>query len=123
MKHELFRKLIELRLINVGDQIGVEYFKYSLTSKRVKEKGVFPVSKIYAHPLLLGTVVEIQPTEEDVIRIEPGNIKMINGKTPAKLAAEFGIRPDGLTNDAPKRRGRKPKVRPEEEWESERQGN
>lgn len=116
MNPALFRKLVERKLFSVGTTVGVEFNTY-LDSKKVKShKGVYTITAMYAHPLIPGTQIEIEH-EGEPVRIELKNIKMISGMTPTKLAAQNGIRPDGKDNDAPKRRGRKPKVRNvEEEW-------
>lgn len=110
MKPELFRKLIENKLIKEQVPVAVEYQVYDNGRKKGTVKGLYTISRLYAHPLILGTQIEVTNEKETVV-IEPKNIKLISGLAPVKLAAKNGIRPDGKDNDAPKRRGRKPKIR------------
>jgi hypothetical protein len=118
MKPELFRKLVELKLIANQTPVAVEYNVYSEQKKRGTVKGLYTINRMFADALIPGTRIEVT-SDKDTAIIEPSSIKLINGLTPVALAAQHGIRPDGKTNDAPKRRGRKPKVRVAEQVFSE----
>lgn len=116
MNPSLYRKLIEQKHITTNTQLAVELHTYQDLKKTGTVKGLFTVVRLFADALLPGTFLEVTNGTDSHI-IQPDNIKLIEGKTAVKLAAEFGIRADGNTNDAPKRRGRKPKVRVvEQEW-------
>ncbi len=110
MNPALFRKLIEKKLITQETQVAIEYASYENLKKVKTTKGLYSVVRMYADALLPGTFIEVK-NESETVSVQAGNIKLIAGKTPVKLAAEHGIRPDGKEDDAPKRRGRKPKVR------------
>jgi hypothetical protein len=118
MKPELFRKLVELKLIANQTTVAVEYPIYSDLKKKGTVKGIYTINRMFADALIPGTRIEVV-NDKDTAIIEASNIKLIAGLAPVKLAAQHGIRPDGKTNDAPKRRGRKPKVRVAEEVFSE----
>lgn len=112
----VFRKLIEKKLLAVGTTIGVEYPVYANQKKVKTVKGVYKITNLSAHPLFFAPIIEVA-NDDDQASIAIKDIKMIGGTTPLQFAARFGIRADGKEGDAPKRRGRKPKVRnPEVEW-------
>lgn len=106
----LFRKLMEKRLLGLNSTVAVEYGIYEDCEKIKSVKGIYTITKIFINPLLLNTQLEVTNSTETVI-VDPIDIKLIEGLPPIKLAAQHGIRPDGKDDDAPKRRGRKPKVR------------
>lgn len=110
MKPELFRKLVERKLIAEQTPVAVEYHQYENGKKKGTVKGLYTVNRLFAHPLIPGVHIEVS-NDKETVTIEPTNLKLISGLAPVKLAAQNGIRPDGKENDAPKRRGRKPKVR------------
>lgn len=110
MKPELFRKLVERKLITTDTAVAVEYPIYENCKKKGTVKGLYKVTRLYADALLPGTFIEVT-NDKETVSVEPPNLKLISGLAPVKLAAQNGIRPDGKENDAPKRRGRKPKVR------------
>ncbi len=110
MKPELFRMMVEHKLIAENIPVAVEYNVYDNGKKKGVVKGLYTISKVYAHPLFPGTRIDITNGTETTT-IDPTSLKLVSGLPPIKLAAQHGIRPDGKENDAPKRRGRKPKVR------------
>lgn len=118
MKPELFRKLVERKLITEQTPVAVEYPIYDNGKKKGTVKGLYTISRMYAHPLIPGTRIEVT-NDKETATVEFTHLKLISGLAPVKLAAQHGIRPDGKDNDAPKRRGRKPKVRNVEQEFSE----
>ena len=110
MNPALFRKLVEKKLIAANTNVAVEYKVFEDQKKVKTVKGMYKIARMYAHPLMFGTIIEVT-NDTETVNIEAADIKLIEGLTPVKLAAQHGIRPDGKDNDAPKRRGRKPKVR------------
>lgn len=113
MNPALFRKLVELKLIATGTEVEVQYETFKDNGKAVKNKGNFSITRMYSHPFAFNTIVVCKNAEGLEIEVDFLAIKKIAGGDPIKLAAAHKIRPDGQTDDAPKRRGRKPKVRPE----------
>jgi hypothetical protein len=113
MNPALFRKLVEMKLIATGTEVEVQYETYKDNGKAVKNKGLFNITRMYSHPFAFNTVVVLKNTEGLEIEADFLGIKKVAGVDPVKLAASVGVRPDGRSDDAPKRRGRKPKVRPE----------
>ena len=117
MNPTLYRKLVERKLVAPGTEVAVEYPIYENLKKVKTIKGLFTVKALFSDALIPGTFISIANQNGEEVTIEPSNVKLISGKTPVKLAGENGIRPDGKDNDAPKRRGRKPKDRSTEaEW-------
>lgn len=116
MNPDLYRKIVELKLMTPGTQIAIEYPVYENLKKVKTIKGHYKVLSLFSSALIPGTFIQAEANGEE-LTLSPIHIKLIDGKTPVKLASEYGIRADGKTNDAPKRRGRRPKVRTvEEEW-------
>lgn len=110
MNPALFRKFVELKLIGIGTEVDVKYEYYN-DDKLVKQKGVFKIAKMYSHPFSFNTIVQLHSNTDDLIEIDYSNIQKISGIDPIKLGAMHKIRPDGCSDDAPKRRGRKPKAK------------
>lgn len=114
MNADLFNKLLELKIIKTGAKVKVEVPQYDDLKKIGTVKGEFEIKEMSSHPLIPGIQIMIEHGDELLV-IDRKMIKMIDGEPPVKRAAMVGIRPDGKPIDAPKRRGRKPKVRIEEE--------
>jgi hypothetical protein len=102
-------------LVAPGVEVAVEYPIYDNLKKVKTVKGMFTIKSLFSDTLIPGTFISITNETGEQVTVEPVNLKLIAGKTPVKLAGENGIRPDGKDNDAPKRRGRKPKDRSTEE--------
>lgn len=102
-----------MKLITPGMTVEANYEKENEKGKLVKAKGTFTIKRFYTHPFAFHTIIELSNDDSDVIETDYQSIKKINGIEPAALGLTHGIRADGMNNDAPKRRGRKPKVRPE----------
>lgn len=116
MKPELFHKLIEKNLIAPSTPIAVEYHLYEDGKKRSTVKGMYTIESLSSHPFFPGVQI-IASNDKETVTVEYQHIKLISGITPNALAAQHGLRPDGKSDDAPKRRGRKPKDRSTEaEW-------
>lgn len=93
--------------------VDAHYDKENEKGKLVKAKGTFKIKRFYTHPFAFHTIVELTNDNNEIVEIDYQGIKKIDGLDPAALGLVHGIRADGQNNDAPKRRGRKPKVRPE----------
>lgn len=115
MHPALFRRLLELKLITPGMTVEANYEKENEKGKLVKAKGTFTINRFYTHPFAFHTIVELKNEANELLDSDYQSIKKIDGLDPAALGLIHGIRADGMNNDAPKRRGRKPKVRPEAE--------
>lgn len=93
--------------------VEAQYDKENEKGKLVKAKGTFKVKRFYTHPFAFNTIIELTNDAMEVVETDYLGLKKIEGLDPAALGLIHGIRADGMNNDAPKRRGRKPKVRPE----------
>lgn len=113
MNPALFRKLVELRVIKTGTELEVKYELPDASGKLVKNRGIFNITKMYSHPFMFNTVIQLVNVDNLEIEVDYDAIRKIDGIDPVKVGANNGIRPDGCSDEAPKRRGRKPKVRPE----------
>ena len=113
MNPALFRKLVELRVIKTGTELEVKYELPDASGKLVKNRGIFNITKMYSHPFMFNTVIQLTNVDNLEIEVDYDAIRKIDGIDPVKVGADNGIRPDGCSEEAPKRRGRKPKVRPE----------
>ncbi len=116
MHPALFRRLLELKLITPGMEVEAHYEKENEKGKMVKAKGTFKIKRFYTHPFAFHTIVELENEAQELVETDYQGIKKISGIDPASLGLQHGIRADGMNNDAPKRRGRKPKVRPEADF-------
>jgi hypothetical protein len=116
MHPALFRRLLELKLITSGMAVEAHYEKENEKGKLIKAKGDFKIKRFYTHPFAFHTIVELENAENEIVETDYQGIKKIEGVDPSALGLQHGIRADGMNNDAPKRRGRKPKVRPEADF-------
>lgn len=116
MHPALFRRLLELKLITSGMKVEAHYEKENEKGKMIKAKGEFKIKRFYTHPFAFHTIIELVNEEQEIVETDYQGIKKIDGIEPSALGLQHGIRADGMNNDAPKRRGRKPKVRPEADF-------
>lgn len=115
MNPALFRKLVELRAIAIGSKLEVKYELQNDNDQFIKYKGEFAIVKMYTHPFAFNTIIQLSNQDDLTIEVDFSNILKIDGIDPVTLGAQHKLRPDGCSEEAPKRRGRKPKVRPEVE--------
>ena len=113
MHPALFRRLLEMKVIVPGMEVEAQYEKENEKGKLVKSKGIFKIKRFYTHPFAFHTIVELTNEAGEIVDVDYQGLKKLNGLEPAAVGLAHGLRADGVNDDAPKRRGRKPKVRPE----------
>ena len=79
MNPALFRKLVELKLIASGTEVEVQYETIKENGKVAKNKGLFNVKRMYAHPFAFNTVVVIENKEGLEIETDFLAIKKVAG--------------------------------------------
>lgn len=113
MHPALFRRLLEMKVIHTGMEVEAQYDKQNEKGKLVKAKGIFKIKRFYTHPFAFHTIVELTNDNLEIVDVDYSGLKKLDGVEPTAVGLKYGIRADGVNDDAPKRRGRKPKVRPE----------
>jgi hypothetical protein len=113
MHPSLFRRLLEMKVIAPGMEVEAQYERENEKGKLVKAKGIFKIKRFYTHPFAFHTIVELTNDAGESVEVDYQGLKKLNGLEPNAVGLAHGLRADGVNDDAPKRRGRKPKVRPE----------
>lgn len=109
----LAKVLIERKILNTHTELEIEYMGLDLSgSNTVKSKDFFNIVKVTTQDdRLLLDVVSVRDGHRRVVKSE--QIVNVDGMDPLRFASVYGIKANGGNAAQQKRRGRKPKPKPE----------